>query len=103
MLCLPSRVASGIDCSTACVLHISAQILLYDAHRSNVARPFLVSRKRGHASILGFAGTFRLDGTAASAVIQALPIHTWFESCLLGSKFLGFGDSFRSYFVEMYV
>ena len=77
---------------TACLLCLSSAFALYVLFRRDSPNKVHLAGKYRDLGFRCLAWTIRLDGTIAAASVSSFPVYSWFKSCLLGSKCMGFGD-----------
>ena len=77
---------------TACLLCLSFAFALHVPFRRDSPNKVHLAGKYRDLGFWSFPWTVRLDGTTAATTVSSFPIYSWFKSCLLGSKCMGFGD-----------
>jgi hypothetical protein len=77
---------------TACLLCLSFVFALYVPFRRDSPNKIHLAGKYRDLGFRSLTWTIRPDGTIAATSVSSFPIYSWFKSCLLGSKCMGFGD-----------
>ena len=77
---------------SARIFRLSSQDLLYVACRRNPPCPIFISRQCCYSCLSRISWAIRFNGTATPALIQAFPLHSWPEPCILGSQRMGLSN-----------